>query len=462
MKSIKLLPILALFFALSMDSLAQDGAFDPTFDQGTGFFGVIYSMQVQTDDKIIVAGGLPMYNGVPISNIVRLNANGTLDTDFITGSGADDGVMKTILQPDGKILIAGKFDKYNDIPSKRIARINPDGSFDTTFNVGSGANKDIFALGLQADGKVLIGGFFTSFDGNSCNGIARLNADGSFDTSFNTGSGIDYDIYDFAIQPDGKIIIAGYFSIYNGTSRKGMARLNGDGSLDHTFNTEEIFNFREIRTVALQPDGKILAGTFESLLIRLNNDGSVDSSFNTGTGIGGPVFDILVQRDNKIIVTGFFLHYNGTTLSGLMRVNEDGSLDNSFDSGTGLYGSWQRGYSLVLQADNSLVLGGDFLEYDGHSVGHIVRTTNSVLNVDAIEKPAFSIYPNPTNGEVHFNLTDQTISEINIYNTKGQRLQSHKVSTTSSSLIINGLSGLYILEFCRNDGKKTYRKVIKL
>ena len=460
MKITKLLTALILLIVLPIGTSAQDGTFDPTFDQGVGCYGIIFKMQVQNDDKIIIAGILSAYNEVPISNFARLNANGTLDTSFDVGSGPNFDVTSTLIQSDGKILIGGKFKTYNGTSTNRLARINPDGSLDTSFNVGSGANKGVYAIDLQADGKVLIGGLFSSYDGNASMGIARLNIDGSLDTSFNIGTGVDDSIFDLAIQPDGKIIIGGYFTSYNGASYFSIARINIDGSLDTTFNAGEIFKFDEIRTLALQPDGKILVGSLIAKFTRLNNDGSVDNSFIPGA-INGSIFDILLQKDNKIIVTGFFSSYNGIAISGLLRVNEDGSLDSTFDSGTGLYGSWQRGYDMVLQSDGSLIVGGDFLEYNGHSVGSIARIKNRPLNVTTSEEQAFTYYPNPTSGELHFSLKDETIFEINIYNVKGQRLQRHKVSSTNPSLTFNGLAGLYILELCSSKGNKFYRKLVK-
>src|SRR6185369_14420460 len=115
-----------------------------------------------------------------------------------------------------------------------IARLNSDGTLDSSFLVpGSGVNGDVGSLALQADGKTVIGGVFTSVNGTTRNGIARLNSDGTLDTSFlAAGSGTNSSVLAIAVQSDGKIVIGGFFTSVNGTTRNGAARLNVDGTLD--------------------------------------------------------------------------------------------------------------------------------------------------------------------------------------------------------------------------------------
>ena len=156
----------------------------------------------------------------------RLNADGSLDTSFNPGSGANSVVTSIALQPDNKIIIGGEFTSYNGTARNYIARLNADGSLDTSFNPGSGANSTVYSVALQPDNKIIIGGEFTSYNGTARNRLARLNADGSLDTSFNPGSGASNTVYSIALQPDNKIIIGGYFTSYNGTDRNRLARLN--------------------------------------------------------------------------------------------------------------------------------------------------------------------------------------------------------------------------------------------
>ncbi len=152
-------------------------------------------------------------------------------------AGANGAVYTTILQPDGKILIGGQFTTYNGITANRIARLNTDGTLDTTFTVGTGADSSVNTITLQPDGKILIGGAFTTYNGTTVNHVARLNADGTLDTTFVTGTGTNGSVFTIALQPDGKILIGGWFTTYNGTTANYIARLNTDGTLDTTFTT---------------------------------------------------------------------------------------------------------------------------------------------------------------------------------------------------------------------------------
>src|SRR5207248_1147872 len=140
------------------------------------------------------------------------------------------------IQPDGRILMGGSFSVYNGTTRNSIARLNTDGSLDTTFTVGTGANNAVFAIAIQVDGRIVIGAHFTSFNGTARNRITRLNSDGSLDTTFNIGTGANSAVRAIAVQPDGRILIGGQFTTYNGTARNNIARLNADGSLDTTFN----------------------------------------------------------------------------------------------------------------------------------------------------------------------------------------------------------------------------------
>src|SRR6478609_5399238 len=136
-------------------------------------------------------------------------------------------------------------------------------SLDTTFDPGTGADGNIHAIAIQPDGKIIVGGWFVNFNGASRYHLARLNADGSLDNSFNLGTDINSDIFLYSmvrsiiLQPDGKIIIGGIFSTFNNVGRNGIARLNKDGSLDTTFNpgagVKYASNPGDVHNMAVQP-----------------------------------------------------------------------------------------------------------------------------------------------------------------------------------------------------------------
>lgn len=197
-----------------------------------------------------------------------------VDPTFNPGSGANDRVLALALQPDGKVLLGGVFTSVGGTARNRIARLNADGSLDTSFNPG--ANSTVRTLGVQPDGKVLLGGAFTSAGGTARNSIARLNADGSLDTSFTPGTGANSSVYALVLQPDGKVLLGGIFSIVGGTARNGIARLNANGSLD--------------------------------------------TSFDPGTGANGAVHALTLQSDGKVLLGGTFTSVSGTLRSGIARL----------------------------------------------------------------------------------------------------------------------------------------------
>jgi uncharacterized delta-60 repeat protein len=361
----KKLLLIVLMLAQSLWVFGQDGSLDPSFDVGQleliqgGISGPVFSKVVQTDGKILVGGSFLNFNNIPRRNIARLNVDGSLDTSFNPGSGASISVNSIALQADGKIIIGGRFTSYNGVVRNRIARLNIDGSLDPTFNPGTGADNTVTSIAIQHDGKIIIGGFFNSFDGSTIHRIARLNTDGSLDTTFDPGTGADNSISIIVIQADGKIIIGGTFTSYNGTSRNRIARLKMDGSLDMVFDPGTGSN-QNVRTAALQPDGKIIiGGWFSSFngvsrnrIARLNTNGSLDTSFNPGTGANNWVEALVLQTDGKILIGGRFTAYNNIPKKHLALLNPDGSLDSSFDPILDIDVS-----SLSLQSDGRLIVG---------------------------------------------------------------------------------------------------------
>ncbi|MBL0025187.1 MAG: T9SS type A sorting domain-containing protein [Saprospiraceae bacterium] len=261
---------------------------------------------------------------------------------FNPGTGANDLIQRIAIQNDGKIIIVGRFNSYNGTSRNRVARLNADGSLDETFNPGTGANDDVWSSAIQSDGRIIIGGNFTSVNEMSRNRIARLNADGSLDGTFNPGTGANDDVWSSAIQSDGRIIIGGNFTTYGGTARNRITRLNPDGSLDASFNPNTGVNDR-VRSSAIQTDGKIIIGglftfvngTSRNRVARLNTDGSLDITFNPGTGADEFVYTITIQSDRKIIIGGNFTLYNGTGRNRIARIITDGcSISLTSSSGT--------------------------------------------------------------------------------------------------------------------------------
>ena len=353
---------------------------------GTTFEGGdVYAIAVQSDDKIVVGGAFNAYQNVYQNCITRINADGIRDPGFPTNliaSGGLGGLATNIayaiaVQSDGKIVVGGAFTNYYSVSQVRITRLNTDGTRDTGFTIGTGFNQEVLAIAIQSDGKIVVGGFFTTYSGTTQRFIARLNVDGTRDTGFR---GYEVGILNFngavraiAIQSDGKILVGGSFNTASGTTSSYIARLNTDGSSDTSFTTAGTGISALIRSIAIQSDGKILVGgdfstyndVSQNCITRLNADGTRDTGFTIGTGFNGNVFAIALQSDGKILVGGAFTSYNGVTQNRITRLNADGSRDTSFVIGTGF--SFGTVFAIKLQWDGGILVGGSFDSYNGLS-----------------------------------------------------------------------------------------------
>ncbi len=292
-----------------------------------------------------------------------------------------DVIEAIAIQPDGKIIIGGRFFSVNGRISNAIMRLNADGSSDISFDTRSNFYSQIYSIAVQPNGKIIIGGNFNIYEKKSSN-IARLNKDGSLDNSFNPGTGFNSLVNCMTIQPDGKIIVGGDFSTFNEKNRNRIVRLNADGSLDTSFDLKIEFD-DDVNCVALQPDGKIIVGGSFSFsnetsnsgaIIRLNEDGSLDTLFYSG--VRPAVYSLVVQPDGKIIVGGSFSFSADINRESILRLNDSGSLDTSFDTGDKCSGSVR---SLALQPDGKITAGGWIYNYgDGYPPrSGVIRLINS-------------------------------------------------------------------------------------
>ncbi len=376
-----------LVFSSLFSSVAfpQVGKRDHTFNPGTGFDGIVRSTCIQPDGKIIAGGQFNTLNtGTLRYRIARMNTDGTLDASFNAGTMFENTIWSVSLQPDGKIILGSSYNTINGASRSYVARLNTNGTLDTDFNpTGTGFNNVVYATLIQPDGKIIVAGEFTSFNGTSIGRIARLNADGTLDISFAPpGTGFSGTIRSICLQSDGKILVGGHFTSFNETSIGRIARLNADGTLDASFVPTGTGFGGSVRSISLQPDGKIIAGGEFSFfngirrnrIGRLNTDGSFDTDFNPGTGFDNAVHSTCLQPDGKIIVGGDFEALDGTSRNRIARLNADGTPDASFNpSGTGFNNAV---YSISLQSDGKIVTGGQFVTFNGTSGNRIARLLN--------------------------------------------------------------------------------------
>ncbi|HEY5909462.1 MAG TPA: hypothetical protein VJA21_02535 [Verrucomicrobiae bacterium] len=389
--------------------LNADGPVDSGFEpdvSGETIVGLILA-----GDKVLIAGELGTINGVPRAGVARLNADGSLDASFADGlADMTNSAYRVIArQPDGKVLVGG-FPRSIGSSVTDLHRLNQNGSLDPSFApVLTGPNPWIGALAAQSDGKILVAGTFQAVNGVGATNFARLNPDGSFDGSFtNALAGRDEEPKCLAIQPDDKIIVAGYFLL--GQVQLRVVRLNPDGSIDHSFAASEPDG--TVYSLALQPDGKILLGNnVPPCCMRLNADGTKDTAFLNG--LAGPNSSVIVlaaQPDGKIVIGGFFERVNDVECTPLARLNTDGSLDTSFPEGPP--GPNFNLTGLVVQPDGKVVIAGSFYSINGVACSSVAR-----LNPDATVDQSFSPPPVSTLNETR--LTLQPDGKILVYSWYG-------------------------------------------
>ncbi len=328
--------------------LNADGSIDTTFiaalPSATGRVNLI---KIQNDNKILVSDNTA-------NRLIRLNLDGSRDTSFQERS----SVSALEIQPDGKILVGANLS---------ILRLNPNGSLDISYNSATLESSDVTKFVLMPNGQVLVGGAFRIINNITVNYIARLNADGTVDTSFNPGgTGASSTVSGFDVLPDGKIIIGGTFFFYNGVSRRKNARLNSDGTLDTTYNyTADINNSAFISSVVSIGDGKFYLGGSDSTntfqkLIRVNADGTRDTAFNAAFYQPGSVTQVLSQPDGKFIITGDFTRVYGIERPFIARLDANGSLDAGFNPPVN-----DKCFSIALQPDGKIFCGTRRFNADG-------------------------------------------------------------------------------------------------
>jgi uncharacterized delta-60 repeat protein len=373
----------------------QGGLRNPKFTL-SGVDSRVRTIAIQPDNKIFIGGNLTVFDGVTRGRIARLNSDGTLDSDFNSSMGLGaptsfgNEIHTIVIQPDGKILIGGEFTTFSGSSANRILRLNSDGTRDTAFssNVSAGASATVRSIKLQSDGKIIVAGDFLSFNGNTVNRLARLNSDGTFDTAFatNTGTGADSIVWSVAIQSDGKIVLTGSFTSFNGSSANRLIRLNSDGTIDTGFLGNIGSGLSAIAfAIDIQSDQKILLGgdfnTFNSntrrRVVRLNTDGTLDSSFNANTNIDTTVTTVLVQPDQKIIITGVLHTFQANGQKRIMRLNSNGTIDTGFSNNLGS-GLNNIPWSSALVDNDTIIIGGDFTLLNGTSCNRIASISTDV------------------------------------------------------------------------------------
>jgi len=378
--------------------LNVDGSVDDSFNANIIYIdfdleeGNVNCLALQTNGQILVGGYFTAINGKNCDLLGRLNVDGTLDTSFNAGTvfgGYNGGTYCLQVLSNGQILVGS---------GKGLYRLNYDGSLDTNFNAG--ANNYVLSLALQPDGKIVAVGSFPSSGGQSPTNLVRLNADGSLDPGFQPHT-IDFQGWaagPLQVQPDGRILVGGFFDRVDGLSHTNLVRLNADGSLDPNFTAQaDWHNCFGVGSFALQTDGKMLVGG-DSLTLdgrpcpslgRLNGDGSLDGSFSTNVfDPGGIVLSTALEPDGRMLVGGFFSSIGGQNRVGLGRLSNTCAATQSLNyDGTNLLwlrgGAspevWRASFEATADGTNWTDLGDGSRVGGGWQLTHVRVATNAMI-----------------------------------------------------------------------------------
>lgn len=369
------------------------GDLDATFITGTspniGANGQVYATAVQSDGKIIIAGNFSQFNGTPRSRIARLNTNGTLDLTFDPGFGVPLGqIIKAVaVDNSNNIYIGGDFTQYNGVAVNRIAKLNADGSLNSNFSGlyltnGGGSTPMVNCLVIQPNGNILIGGNFsiigtTSPAANATrNCIARIFPSGAIDASF-TAVGAGAPVNAIALHSDGRIVVGGDFAFMNGVANNKVARLNADGTLDNTFSFTLTPVPTSIKAVAVQSDNKVLvagsyynssSGITQGYFRRLETNGTLDWTVNIAPDL--ELNAVAIDANGYIYMGGLAIGWGFGNRYYIGRMNPAGGMDATF--GTGVPGTSLNGrvYCMALVGTSRIYVGGQFSSHSGITTGN--------------------------------------------------------------------------------------------
>jgi len=284
--------------------LNNDGTLDTSFTIGTGFNNSIYDIKIDSSNNLYVGGNFTTYSGVSRNRIIKLTSGGTIDSTFSIGTGFN-GIVRTIeIDNNNKILVGGDFTTYTGSTNNYFIRLNTDGSKDTTLNIGNGFGNAVYTITKDSTNKYYLGGTFTTFTGTSYNRLISLNDNGTVNTNFGIGTGFNSTVESIVVDNSNNLYVGGWFSTYSGNSNIGIIKLLNTGFKDVTFTGTGLYNVgntgvsdsgytNRFNSLKIDSNGKIYGvGKFNRYIstvyrkvIKLNTDGSVDTSFNPGNGI---------------------------------------------------------------------------------------------------------------------------------------------------------------------------------
>jgi uncharacterized delta-60 repeat protein len=358
-----------------------------------------------SSDPLYIGGSFTTYKGVTQNYVVKLNYDGSNDTNFNVGTKLNNSVNVVRVDENGKIYLGGEFTSYDGIAANRIIRLNPDGTKDSSFDNSTGFNGVVKDIQITADG-IYVGGAFTTYKGVAANRLIRLNPDGSKDTGFNNTTGFDQGQVNKMAISGTDIFCVGVFDRWKGALASSAAKISNIGDLIVAFDSNPGGNVIPITDIALLSSGQLYisgpgaAGwdvSGSAQVARLNSNGTFDGTFFPGyLDPTGGIF-ITIDSANKVYAVGNFISIGLNTQTRLVRFNTNATIDAGFDIGApgpnqGLNNSALAVYLL----HDKIFIGGSFTTYKNVTSNRIV-----ILNTDGSVYSAFNIGTG-FNGDVKF------------------------------------------------------------
>ncbi|WP_300670097.1 T9SS type A sorting domain-containing protein [Soonwooa sp.] len=473
-KKYSLIFLLIIFLPVKINS---QFTLDNSFITGIGFDNAVYDIVEQNDGKIIVSGAFKNYNATAAGHLVRLNLNGSIDNSFNIGVGTDDHIFKTQILPDGKLLIGGAFKNYNNVPKALIARLNTDGTLDNTFNLNfnSPASFDnVYNFKQLSDGRIFVMGDFNKANNQNVTRLILVDKNGNLDNSFTLDSKIKGSVREVQLDSDNRIYICGEFNLGTDINKNiGIFRLQDNGDIDESFNliinsnNINVSTNTTIENMQFQDDNKILiTGNFRRLndvicnnIARLNNDGTIDHSFNnmgSGLAINDHILINYKIDNNTYILGGTLTKYNSQNVFNFVVIDKNGNLKNYFNPNQNMFQNGDT-WTIIKDKNNRILIGGAFIKYNSSYRGGIVRfNPYDFLGVENLTAVHLKILENPVKDWLKIE-ANETIKNIEIYSTSGELL---KTSTSKQTNVSELPPSMYVLRINTKNETIT-KKIIK-
>ncbi|MEL6557434.1 MAG: T9SS type A sorting domain-containing protein [Bacteroidota bacterium] len=393
---------------LGIVRLNQDGTLDDTFNNNIGFNNASFTesdLKILADDKILFGGAFSTFNDASFNNILRLNADGTVDDSFsFTGNLTDlasPTVNSVLPLSDGDIIIAGSFDSVYDSTAKSVARLNNDGSLDTDFLL-PGAYADVFDRSVRAaldlNENILVSGINTGINNFE---LVRLFNTGQIDSAFADGD-IEFNnslgtVSEpiIRVRNNGEIYFSANHNNYSNHFSQGLSKLDLNGNVLTSFNAD-IAGQSSVSAAKQLDDGTILlGGSFTSVnnlpanfLVKINIEGSIDQQFmaNIGSGPERPVRSIETDNNGNILLGGGFQTFNNVSTGSFVRMSNNGIIDENFTPSIGSNFVTNGVTEIIVLDNDKIIIGGSFNFVDNNS-----RNSLAILNSDGSIDTAFDL-----------------------------------------------------------------------